>query len=247
MSNPSPTPSEATVKAIMADLERDTRINLHAYPIRIGVKDGVLVLEGTVENIAAKRIARHTAHRHAANAPVLDRLRIEAPEPGGTGQLRDEVVNLLQEEPVFKECGLYVREGDRLDTLRVSHSDWGEQRIEIEVEDGAVTLSGRVLSLSHRRLAEVLAWWAAGCEIVENLLHVVPPERETDDELVDAVCMVMEKDPLVRADQLLITAQQGVVTLAGFVASEDERHLAVQDAWYVPGVQDVVDKLTVGG
>jgi osmotically-inducible protein OsmY len=248
MSNSSPTPNEATVKAIMADLERDTRVNLHAYPIRVGVKDdGVLVLEGTVENIAAKRIAHHAAHRHAGNAPVLDRLRVEAPESESTGQLRDEVVNLLQEEPVFRECGLYVREGDRLDALRVSqNNEWGEQRIEIEVNDGAVTLTGRVLSLTHRRLAEVLAWWAAGCEIVENFLHVVPPELETDDELVDAVRMVMEKDPLVRADQLLITAQQGVVTLGGFVASEDERQLAVQDAWYVLGVRDVVDNLTVG-
>jgi osmotically-inducible protein OsmY len=31
------------------------------------------------------------------------------------------------------------------------------------------------------------------------------------------------------------------------VASDEERQLAVQDAWYVPGVQDVVDGIQVRG
>lgn len=135
----------------------------------------------------------------------------------------------------------------QLETLRVGRSDWGEQRIEIEVREGTVILAGQVLSLTHRRLAEVLAWWAAGCERVENLLHVVPPEQETDDELTDAIRLVLEKDPLVRPDALKVTVRDGVVTLEGGLASDDERLLAVQDVWYVPGVQDVVDRIAVSG
>jgi osmotically-inducible protein OsmY len=235
------------IKAIMADLERDTRVDLHRFPIRINMENDTLVLEGTVENIAAKRIARNTAHRRANNAPVLDRLRIAVPESEGQGKLREEVVNLLQGESSFNTSGLYVRDGGRVETIRAGCSDWGDHRIEIEVRDGTVTLSGNVLSLTHRRLAEVLAWWAAGCATVENLLHVVPPERETGDELADAVRIIMEKDPLVRVDQLIIRAEQGVVTLEGSVASDEERQLAVQDAWYVPGVQDVVDGIQVRG
>ncbi len=240
-----PNSKQDLIKAIMADLERDTRIDLHQFPIRVSVENDVLVLEGAVENIAAKRIARNTAHRRANNAPVLDRLRISVPESEGPGKLRDEVVNLLQGEPVFNTSGLVVRDGDQIETIRTDRSEWGDHRIEIEVRGGTVILSGNVLSLTHRRLAEVLAWWAAGCEAVENLLHVVPKERETDDELADAVRLVMEKDPLVRPDQVLIRAEQGVVILEGSVASEEERHLAVQDAWYVPGVQDVVDRIQV--
>ncbi len=115
------------------------------------------------------------------------------------------------------------------------------------MQDGTVTLSGTVLSLSHRRFAEVLAWWAAGCESVVNLLHVVPPEQETDGELADAVLMVLEKDPLVHQPQNHITAEQGTVTLEGYLASDEERRLAVLDAWYVPGVHDVVDRIQVAG
>ncbi|MGX2038987.1 BON domain-containing protein [Methylocaldum sp. MU1018] len=248
-------PQDDRIKAVLADLEHDTRVNLHDYPIRIGVEDGALVLEGRVGDIAAKRIAHAVAYRHADNAPVVDRLRIAVPPSEKAGGLRDEVVNLLQQEPVFRDCGLYVREGDRLETIRVGRSewpdrsegDWGEQRIEIDVRDGTVKLSGNVLSLSHRRFAEVLAWWAAGCEAVENLLHVVPPERETGGELADAVLMVLEKDPLVHQSQLYVTAEQGTVTLEGYLPSDEERRLAVLDAWYIPGVHDVVDRIQVAG
>jgi osmotically-inducible protein OsmY len=242
-----PNATSDIIKAILADLEKDTRVDLHRFPIRIEEEGGTLVLEGAVENIAAKRIARNTAHRRGDPRPVLDRLRVVVPEPEGPGKLRDEVVHLLQGESAFNSFGLVVRDGDRVETLRPDRSEWGNHRIEIEVRDGVVILSGEVLSLTHRRLAEVLAWWAAGCECVENHLHVVPPEQETDDELADAVRLVMEKDPLVRADQLLISVQRGVVILDGLVASDEERHLVVQDAWYIPGVQDVVDRIQVGG
>lgn len=248
-------PHADRIKAILADLEHDTRVNLHDYPIRVDVEDGAIVLEGMVGDIAAKRIAHAAAYRHADNSPVVDRLRVAVPPSEREGGLRDEIINLLQQEPVFRECGLYVRESDRLDTIRIGRSewpnrtegDWGEQRIEIEVQDGTVTLSGTVLSLSHRRFAEVLAWWAAGCESVVNLLHVVPPEQETDGELADAVLMVLEKDPLVHQPQIHITAEQGTVTLEGYLASDEERRLAVLDAWYVPGVHDVVDRIQVAG
>lgn len=235
------------VKAILADLERDTRINLHQYPIRVGVEDDTLVLRGIVGNIAAKRLAHHVAHRHAGDLAVRDHVRVIAPEPGNEGKLREEIVALLEGESVFNSCGLTVREGDRLEILRPACGEWGSHRIEIEVRDGTVILSGDVLSLTHRRVAEALAWWAAGCEAVENHLHVVPPEQETDGELADAVRLVVEKDPLVHADRLSITARNGVVTLQGLLASNEERLLAEQDAWYVSGVRDVVNGITVGG
>jgi osmotically-inducible protein OsmY len=238
---------ENVIKSIAADLERDTRVDLHQYPIRVDFREQAIVLEGVVGSIAAKRIARNAAHRHAGHRAVLDRLRVAVPLSEGPGHLRDEVVNLLQSEPVFNDCDLTVRDGDALEVIRVGRSDWGEQRIEIAVTDSTVHLSGRVISLSHRRLAEVLAWWAAGCESVENLLHVGPPERETDDELVDAVRLVLARDPLVHAGQLFVRAEKGVVTLEGSVASDEERQLAVLDAWYVCGIQDVADRIQVRG
>jgi osmotically-inducible protein OsmY len=244
---------EDRIKAILADLEQDSRTGMHQSPIRVAFEDDAIVLEGTVADIAAKRVARNIGHRHAGNLPVADRLRIPASPPAGAGRLRDEIVHLLQDEPVFNDAGLYVRENGRLSTLRVGQSEWkdpvsgewAEQRIEIAVEDGTVTLTGTVISLTHRRFAEVLAWWAAGCESVDNRLHVVPPEQETDGELADAVVLVLEKDPLVHHSQLHVSASQGKVTLEGYLASDEERRLAVLDVWYIPGVRDVEDNIRI--
>ena len=86
-------------------------------------------------------------------------------------------------------------------------------------------------------------WWTAGCELVENRLEVVPPEEDNDGELTDAVRMVLEKDPLVHAAQLSIMSRAGTVTLNGMVASDEEKRLAVLDAYYVEGVHAVEDNI----
>ena len=59
------------------------------------------------------------------------------------------------------------------------------------------------------------------------------------------VRMVLEKDPLVHATQLRVGTAAGVVEMRGLVASEEERDLALSDAWYVPDVWDVVDHIEV--
>ncbi len=174
--------------------------------------------------------------------PVRNHLRVAAAEREEDGALRDEVIGGLINESAFNEYTLRsVRNGDS-EILRHGRDDSG--LIEIEVHQGTVILRGQVGSLNHRRLVEVLTWWTAGCEVVDNRLRVVPAQRDNADELVDAVCIVLEKDPLVHASQVRVSAAEGVVTLDGHVASNEEKMLAVLDAWYVPGVHDVVDRIT---
>ena len=47
------------------------------------------------------------------------------------------------------------------------------QNIRIEVSDGAVTLEGKVHSLSERRVAEQAVWAAPGIREVRDRLSVV--------------------------------------------------------------------------
>ncbi|NIO40400.1 MAG: transporter, partial [Burkholderiales bacterium] len=51
-----------------------------------------------------------------------------------------------------------------------------------------------------------------------NGLRVLPPETDNDDEIADALRLVLEKDPLVHAAQISIRVSKGVVNLAGSVA-----------------------------
>ena len=102
-----------------------------------------------------------------------------------------------------------------------------------------------MISLSHKRLTGALAWWTPGCRDVINGLEVVPPEEDSDGEVVDAVRLVLEKDPLVHAEQIRVSAQDYVVTLEGLVGTTDERKMAELDAWYVFAVNKVINRLEV--
>lgn len=237
-----PAPNDLLPK-IQAALEHDERINLHHWPLQIQAHDGTVVLEGRVENIATKRMTLD-AVRRLAQEPwiILDRLRVDtaaddAPDLGG------KAIKALTQESAFRDYSLIVETDSRVETVH----DAGPQAylIRVNVEEGIVTLTGTVGSLSHRRLAEVLVWWTANCQGVNNLLDVAPPQDDNDDELTDIIRMVLEKDPLVHAHQLVVTTHQGIVELHGSVASEEEKRLAVLDAWYVPGVENVIDCIGV--
>jgi osmotically-inducible protein OsmY len=92
-------------------------------------------------------------------------------------------------------------------------------------------------------LAEVIVWWTGACALVVNDLEIVPPEEDYDNELTDAVLMVLEKDPLVDAGQLRIGTGAGIVHVEGLTINEEQRHSVLEDIWLVPGVADVVDHI----
>ncbi len=238
-------PSEISTRLVAA-LEREPRVNLHRNPIRVTVEEGLIRLEGTVESIIVKKVAAALAQHTAGKLPVLDRLRVAVTEPMEDGALLVKVIHELLEEPAFTEYGIRAKKNGAFDALR-DKGNAARGNVDISVGAGIVTLEGMVGSLTHRRLAEVLVWWTAGCEDVENRLRVTPPEQENEGELIDAVRIVLEKDPLVHADQLHIGARRHTVTLQGYVGSNEERRLAVLDAWYVPGVRDVADRIVTRG
>jgi osmotically-inducible protein OsmY len=117
--------------------------------------------------------------------------------------------------------------------------------IEVSVQDSVVTLNGRVSSFSHKCLAGVLAWWVRGSRDVVNGLEVFPPQDQSDKETTEAVRLALEKDPLVNGDLIRVRTRNSVVTLEGLVPNENERRMGEMDAWYVFGVDKVVNRLDV--
>jgi osmotically-inducible protein OsmY len=95
------------------------------------------------------------------------------------------------------------------------------------------------------RMAELLAWWTPGCRDVINRIKVMPAEEDTDAEVTDALLLGLEKDPLVQAEQTHVSTRDHVVTLDGYVRTAEERRMAERDAWYIPGVRDVVNRIEV--
>ena len=171
---------------------------------------------------------------------IVDRLHVRPATPMEDGAIRDLVRDALLEEPALLQCR--VREFVKGD-LEPARDPPGT--IDIRVEDGVVTLDGDVTGLAQKRLAGALAWWVPGSRDVINGLGVTPPEADSDFEIADAVRLVLEKDPFVNAGQLRISVANAVVTLDGLVPTEDERDMTEHDAWYVFGVEEVINRAEV--
>ena len=235
---------ERVLKLVRGALEHERRINLHRFPLRIDLADGAVVLEGEVESVAAKKLALEYAAAVEGIRGVVDRLRITPAEPRGDGAIRDALGTFLLDTPELRNCTLRTRRRGRPETLRQADGQGGE--IEFEVNDGVIVLEGHVPSLSHLRLAGVLAWWTPGCRDAVNALEVVPPERDGDDEVVEALHLVLEMDPLVpHPENIRASCANYVVTLEGWVRSESERRRAELDAWALFGVDRVVNRLEI--
>lgn len=236
--------SDEVLKEIRAAFEREHRIDLHHHPIAMEFDNGVLTLEGEAPDIAAKKLALEMGGAQKGVRGVVDRLRITPSEHREDGDIRDAVCNFLLQEPTLLNVTVKVWQKGQMETVRNAGVE-SAGTVAVSVENGVITLDGEVLSLSHKRLAGVLAWWTPGCRDVVNGLEVVPPEEDSDDEVADALRLVLEKDPLVHADQIRTSVSNFVVTLDGLAGDEEERKMAELDAWYLFAVDKVINRIEV--
>jgi osmotically-inducible protein OsmY len=236
---------DAILKQVMAALESERGINLHSSPIQVSVEGDVLTMEGEVGNIAAKKLALEVAARTGGVRGIVDRLRVTPAEHRGDGAVLDAIVAAFQQQIDFRNCTLRVIDKGRVDTLHEALGADPCGDVTVSVKDGVITLDGHMISLSHKRIAGVLAWWTPGRRDVVNGLGVEPPENDNDDEVADALRLVLELDPQVDPDQIRVTSRDCVVTLDGFVRTAREKQLAELDAWYLFGVDKVVNNLNV--
>jgi osmotically-inducible protein OsmY len=235
---------EEVVGTIRATMERESRVNLHSHPIDVTFADGIITLSGEVDGIAAKKIALELAAAPSPVSGVVDRLRVVPSERMEDGQIRDHICNALLSESAFASYSIQAIVKQAMETVRASDPD---RVLEVDINDGVVILNGMAESISHKRLAGVLAWWVPGSRDVVNGIELSPPMEDNDDELTDSIRLVLEKDPLVNASQIRIRSRNYVVTLEGAVATENSKMAAEADAWYTFGVNQVVNNLMVTG
>jgi len=174
------------------------------------------------------------------------RLGMGEPERRGDGAIRDSAVAALMAQPELRTCTIRAQRNSHMETVHEGPSGFDASgEIEVTVRDGVIMLEGRVISHSHRRLAGVLAWWTRGRRDVLNGLDVEPPEADGDEELEDALRLVLESDPTIDADSVRLNCRAGVITLDGWVRSRHEQRRVELDAWYVQSVKEVVNRLEV--
>ncbi len=235
---------DRVLKAVRAALEREPRINLHKYPVRMEFADGVLTLEGEAEHIAAKKLSMELAIVVPGVSGIVDRLHVTPSTRMGDGAILDAVRDALLQEPSLANCSLHLMRKGELETVRAVTTD-PHGVIRVSVREGVVLLDDHVLSLTQKRMAGVLAWWVPGSRDVINGMEAISDQPDSDDELAKVVRIVLKKDPFINVDRIQVSAKQSVVMLQGDVPSAPQKEMAEFDAWYVFGVDRVINRLEV--
>ena len=233
-----------TLKQLRAMIEHELGLHAHPASLNLAFNGDTLVLSGEVQNIAQKRMCERMAEAMPDVARVEDRLQVMPSECREDGAIRDSLASSLSRESALHNCSVGIINKGVRETINDATAETACY-VDARIEEGVITLLGEVISLTHKRLVGILAWWIPGVRNVENLLTVVPHEADTDDEITDAVRLAFAKDPLVHGDQIRVSTRDGVVTLEGLVAGPTERQMAEHDVWYLSDVAQVSNQLQV--
>lgn len=234
---------QALARRVRAAVMSVPRLDWRRHPLEISCEAGAVTIEGEVGDVAVKRLVLAQVRRVPGVREVVDWVRVMPAERMGDGAISNHVRDALLQEAVFGECAIRAWGKGHLEAVREPREPKGE--LVLSVEEGVVSLRGEAPSLSHQRLAGVLAWWVPGSRDVVNELTVSPPQTDSDDEVTDALQLALENDPFVDATQVRVHTRDRVVTLEGLVPSDAQREMAEFDAWYVLGVEGVENRLEV--
>jgi len=120
--------------------------------------------------------------------------------------------------------------------------------VNVDTQNGTVTLRGKVASAEEKRAAEEVAKAVEGVTGVKNDLQVVPAgERKAvsakDGDLKDTVQKQIKQDARLKGADIDVRVDNGVVTLMGDVKDIGARARASEVARSVPGVRSVKNEL----
>lgn len=239
-----PKPLDLREKALTA-IRSEARIGPHFTPSLLEIDaEGTATIQAEVDTVAIKRLALERLAATPGVGAVIDRLRVKPAQPMSDDGILDHLRKAYYDEPTFRHLRIKEREDGEVKLVRDAFEE-ARGEIEIEVKKGVVILNGSIPGLATKRLAGVLAWWVPGVRDVVNGIAAEPPEEDSPDEIEEAVRIALDKDPFVDDAQVRVGVRHRTVRLTGAVRSNEARHAAECDAWYVFGVDDVINELEV--
>jgi osmotically-inducible protein OsmY len=121
-----------------------------------------------------------------------------------------------------------------------------DSEVSLEVNEGTVTLSGRVPTYSDREAIHSDVWSIPGVVSVESHISVDHPTTAVSDhELESRIESLLEWNPAFDGAAIEIAVEQGRVTLRGSVDTMWKKQRAEELTVNLAGVLGVANKLTV--
>lgn len=195
---------------------------IDATRVGVAVKDGVVTLSGTLGTYMQKWAVERAVRRVAGVRGIAVDLEVSL----APGHKRDDT-----------DIAAAALQALRWHTLVPS------ENVQVEVEDGWITLNGHVEWGYQSRAAEHAVQSLTGVRGVTNQIEVrtkVDAGRIRDD-----ITAAFNRHAQREASRIGITIDKGVVTLRGNVDSMAEHDAAIGTAGAAAGVTRVVDELRI--
>lgn len=228
------TPISIEDSALRKEIEEILRADpaTDAYQISVVVNDGTVTLLGEVGSWPEKKLCTRLVQGVKGVVDVKNHIEVKQ----SAERSDSEIVTELERRLSFN---VWLEGGD----------------IDVDVNDGKVTLTGTVGSAAMKRRAGDLAW-VHGVTAVDNQLKVEWWAREelkrkyaytpkSDKEIARAIEDAFLYDPRVMAFNPEVAVENGVVTLRGIVDNLEAKGAAERDARNTRGVWMVKNLIKV--
>ena len=208
-------------KDILAELAYEPSIN--AADIGVLVKQGGVLLNGSVSSYAAKLAAAHAAKRVAGVKGVADEIAVRLPASSR-------------------------RTDDEIAAAAAKSIDWI-----ITVPTGAVTVTVRdgwlalkvVVEWAHQKnAAEEAVQRLTGVKGINNLI-IIKPKQPTSSDVNTAIMAAFERHALLDAQKIIVETSGSKVVLRGTLGNCLEREEAERAARSAPGVSEVENHIII--
>lgn len=206
---------------IIDELEFEPSVD--AANIGVAVHGDIVTLSGYVASYAEKMAAERAVQRVKGVRGIAEEIEVRFPDAKKTAddQIAKRAVDIL---------------------------DWNatipQGAVQVKVQKGWVTLTGKVVWHFQRISAANAIWKLSGVVGVTNLIEVTPRVHTTDVKM--HIEQALKRNAEVEAAGIRIQVDGNAVTLDGRVRSWSERDAAEHAAWSVPGVISVRNDLTIG-
>lgn len=190
--------------------------------IEVTANEGIVTLSGTVDSYVKKRAAEHVTGKVPGVHAVAEKIKVKfgADDAKTDEALASEILKALQFSP-----------------------DLLKDTISVLVEDGWVTLEGKVKWITQKEEAERAVHHLLGVRMITNNISI-RSEREDDVERA-TIKNALLRNWAIDDQEIEVSVLGNQVTLIGKVHSLYQRDTAERIAWDAPGVCSVHNKLTI--
>ena len=196
--------------------------SMHAAEIGVTAKDGVITLSGIVNSYSKKINAENAAKKIAGVKAVAENIIIDYGHS-------------------FTKSDTEIAK----DILKAWEFNWEvpEDKIQVKVEDGWVSLTGEVAWKYQEEAAKNAITNLSGVKGVSNFIKIKSESKDVIEQ--KAVESALSRDWSIDSNDIKVEVTQNRVKLTGIVHSIYQKDEAGRLAWNAPGVRSVDNELAV--